>query len=78
MTIGPNSLANLARIRKNVKRKRISSYDKSGANVDFHQIEAKTKHVIFNISGAGCIKHIWMTLASRDRDYLRKIVIRMW
>ncbi|TFG23110.1 MAG: DUF2961 domain-containing protein [Promethearchaeota archaeon] len=78
MKIGPNSLANLARIRKNVKRKRISSYDRTGANVDFHLIEAKNQHEICNISGAGCIKHIWMTLASRDRDYLRKIVLRMW
>ena len=41
MNIGPNSLANLARIKKNVKRKRISSYDKTGANVDFHFIDAK-------------------------------------
>ena len=78
MQIGSVSLANLAKIRKDVKRKRISSYDKTGANADFQVIQANEKYEACNISGAGCIKHIWMTLASSDPHYLRKIIIRMW
>ncbi len=78
MNIGHHSLTNLARIRKDIKRKRISSYDKTGANNDFSQIGPKEKYVICNISSAGCIKHIWMTLLSQDPNYLRKIIIRMW
>ena len=78
MNIGSHSLIDLARIRKDIRRKRISSYDKTGANNDFSQIDPKEKYEICIISGAGCIKHIWMTLLSQDLNYLRKIIIRMW
>lgn len=78
MEFGFNSLSNLAKIKKNVKRKRISSYDKSGANADFVFIENKEKYNICDIHGSGIIKHIWMTLASQDNNYLRKVIIRMW
>jgi hypothetical protein len=78
MDIGFNSLTNLAIIRKNVKRKRISSYDKTGANMDNVQIEAHKAYEVCNIEGAGIIKHIWMTLASPDPNYLRKGILRMW
>lgn len=78
MSIGFNSLNNLAKIRKDVKRKRISSYDPTGANADFNFIKSKQKHVIFDMNGAGIIRHIWMTLACSDPLYLRKAVIRMW
>ncbi|MHA2181208.1 MAG: hypothetical protein ACXAAH_07275, partial [Promethearchaeota archaeon] len=72
MEFGFNSLSNLAVIKKNVKRKRISSYDKSGANADFTIIESKEKYNLCEIHGAGIIRHIWMTLASKDINYLRK------
>ena len=78
MEIRNNTLANLAKINKDVKRKRISSYDTSGKNYDFNFIKGKGKTEIGNIDGPGCIKHIWVTIASRARYYLRKIVIRMW
>jgi hypothetical protein len=78
MEIGNSSLANLAKIRKNVKRKRVSSYDRTGANMDNILIAAHEKHEICNIEGAGIIKHVWMTLTSSDPHYLRKIVIRIW
>ena len=58
--MGLNSLAGLARIRKNVKRKRVSSYDKTGANADFTFIKARQKYVICDIKGAGIINHIWI------------------
>ncbi len=78
MDFGFNSLINLAKIKKNVKRKRISSYDKTGANADFKIIEKKEKFELCNLTCTGIIKHIWMTLASEDSNYLRKVVIRMW
>ena len=71
MQIGSSSLANLAKIRKDVKRKRVSSYDVKGANIDTAVIDANQKHEVCNINGAGCIKHIWMTLASTITDFLR-------
>ncbi|MFX0043892.1 MAG: glycoside hydrolase family 172 protein [Candidatus Hodarchaeota archaeon] len=80
MEIGYSSLSDLAKIKKNVKRKRISSYDRKGANNDFKLINSKEKIEICNISGSGIIKHIWMTLGVKDEDpyYLRKVIIRMW
>jgi len=71
-------LNNLAKIQKDIKRKRISSYDKSGTNMDFITINPMEKQELCNIKGAGIIKHIWMTLASRDPFYLRKVIIRIW
>ena len=65
------------------KSKRKSSYDKTGGNTDFFVIEKDEKSEICNIEGAGCIKHIWVTIASgppEDKSgYLpRKMVIRMY
>ena len=62
MIVNSNSLSNLAQIKKNVKRKRISSYDKKGANADFFVIDAKKKADLCDIKSAGIIKHIWMTM----------------
>ena len=76
--MGLNSLAELAKIKKNVKRKRVSSYEQRGTNADFSYIGAKQKYIICDIAGAGIIRHIWMTIASPDPLYLRKAVIRMW
>ena len=78
MEFGYGSLSDLARIKKTVKRKRISSYDPTGANADFVIIDINDKFDLCNIKGVGIIKHIWMTLASNDINYLRKITIRMW
>ncbi len=78
MEFGFNSLSNLAIIRKDIKRKRISSYDKSGGNMDNIIIKPSETYQICDISGAGIIKHIWMTIASSDPNYLRKLVLRMW
>jgi len=78
MKIGMNSLANLAQIRKDVKRKRVSSYDKTGSNMDNVLLNPNESYQICDIAGAGIIKHIWMTIASADPNYLRKLVLRMW
>ncbi len=78
MNFGYNSLEELAKIKKNVKRKRVSSYDKTGANMDNVPIKSYESYQICDIQGAGLIKHIWMTLACPDPDYLRKAVLRIW
>ena len=78
MGFGFNSLSNLAIIKKNIKRKSISSYDQTGANADFVVINEQEKLEIYNVKSSGIIKHIWMTLRSSDPYYLRKVLIRMW
>jgi hypothetical protein len=78
MDIGLSSLSNLALIRKGINRKRISSYDKTGGNLDFIILDGNKIFEICNLKSSGIIKHIWMTLNSSDKYYLRKILIRMW
>ncbi len=80
MDFGFSSLSNLAKIRKDVKRKRISSYNIRGTNNDNIIINSKTKFELCYIHSSGIIKHIWTTIGTKDPDpnYLRKIIIRMW
>jgi hypothetical protein len=78
MNLGYSSLANLAKLRPKVKRKRISSSNPEGTNLDLIPIKPNEKYVLCDILGSGCIKHIWTTLASKDPYYLRKAIIRMW
>jgi len=74
---GTSPLAGLATLRDCVS-KRISSWDKTGGNRDCLRIEKGTKAVLAEINGAGCIRHIWFTINSPDRHYLRKVVLRMF
>ena len=78
MQIGDSSLAGLARLQSNVRRERLSSYDKKGGNRDWWTAEPKQKITIANIQGAGCVKHIWVTLGCPEEAYTRKIVLRAW
>jgi len=78
MQIGDSSLAGLAHLRLEVQRERLSSYDKKGGNRDWWTTEPKQKITIANIQGAGCVKHIWITLGCPEEAYARKIVLRAW
>jgi hypothetical protein len=75
--IGQTSLSSLPGLR-DYKSLRISSYDVRGGNGDAWRIEPGEKKVLAEIKGAGCIKHIWMTLGIPKEDYCRRIVLRMY
>jgi len=73
------SLRNLANLREGVKRQRISSYDRTGANRDYlPNIEAGKKVVLADIQGAGTVTHLWVTINSPERYHLRRIVLRAY
>ena len=78
MQIGDSSLAGLARLRNGVRRERISSYDRTGGNRDWFTFTPDQKIVIAEIEGAGCIRHIWMTMGCPEEAYARKIILRAW
>ncbi len=61
--IGNTSLSHLARLRPFVRR-RLSSWDRRGGNLDNLQIQPGQTAVLGEIEGAGCVKHIWMTMMS--------------
>jgi hypothetical protein len=79
MSMGNSTLADLSRIRK-CKRKRISSYDRTGGNYDWYEIAGGDTRVIAEIAGAGSIRHIWCTMfnPTEEEDHLRKVLIRMY
>jgi hypothetical protein len=77
MIIPGSSLRDLARLR-DYKALRSSSWDQTGGNKDYWIIEPGQTRVLADISGPGCVTHIWTTIGCGERDYLRKLVLRMF
>ncbi len=75
--IGDSSLAGLPRLR-DARRGRASTYDTSGGNADFWLLGPGETRTLAAIDGPGCVRHIWMTLASRETAYPRRSVLRMY
>ena len=75
--IGRSSLGDLATLR-DARRGRASSYDTTGGNSDFWMLQPGETRTIAQIEGAGAVRHIWMTLASREEAYPRRSVVRMF
>ncbi len=65
-------------IPRQCKSKRISSYDKTGGNKDRIAIAAGEIKTIAEIEGCGVIRHIWMTISSRDPMIRRNAILRMY
>lgn len=74
----PNSPLGGLPLIKNARSLRESSYDRTGGNRDFAVVPAGETHVMADITGAGAIKHIWMTTRCYDPQYLRKLVLEMY
>ncbi len=76
----PGNTAPLWELR-DYSNERISSYDTTGANDDGNwqdKIGPGDTRVIGDVEGPGIIQHIWITIASRERYHLKKIVLRMY
>jgi hypothetical protein len=75
------SMSNLFQ-KRNAKRMRESSYDRTGGNDDRIYVKPGDTAVIADIKASGIITHIWTTLAndgfSQESNYLRKTVIRAY
>ena len=72
-----SSLSGLYRLR-DARRRRASSHDTTGGNADFWLLEPGETRTLAQIDGPGCIRHVWMTLASREAFYPRRSVLRMY
>jgi hypothetical protein len=75
--MGFHSLGDLPRLR-DCKRKRFSSWDTSGGNADSWPFEKNENKILADIKGAGCIRHIWMTIGSNEEFHPRKCLLRMY
>lgn len=62
----------------NYVAKRSSSYDRTGGNADYRQLPPGRKLVLLDAPGPGIVTHVWMTIASRERYHLKKLVLRMF
>ncbi len=67
MDLGSGSLANLARLR-DYRSRRLSSWDRSGGNADCILIEPSQTAALGEIEGAGCVKHIWVTMMALPEE----------
>ncbi len=70
----------LTKMQDGMRNRRISSYDKSGNNRDhLSNIEPGETRTIAEISGAGIINHIWITIApGPDRLNRSDLILRMY
>lgn len=75
-----NLLHDLARIQEDVQSKRVSSYNRSGANRDrYEDIADGETLTLFDVEGAGYINHIWITIAPPPGALSRNdIILRMY
>ena len=77
-----SSLRDLPRLRSS-RRRRASSWDRSGGNDDRLTLEPGASALLANISGAGCVNHVWITCASespepQEPDFLRRLLLKMY
>ena len=75
-----NDLSVLSMIQQGVKSKRVSSYDRTGDNHDnIGLIKIGERRTIFDVKGAGVIKHIWITMGPEPSVLSRNdVIIRMY
>ena len=73
-------MLSLTKMQKNVKSRRISSYDKTGGNGDcLGGIKDGEKRTIMEVKGAGIITHIWITIAPEAAKLSRNdIILKMY
>ena len=80
-----SSLRDLPRLRR-ARRRRSSSWDRTGGNRDFVTLEPGAQATLLEASGAGCVTHLWITVgpdgdlptgSREEREMLRRLVLLM-
>lgn len=77
MTMGFSTLRGLIYPRE-ARRRRASSWDRTGGNRDFIRIEAGETATVAEIAGSGCINHLWFTINAKEPLYLRTTILRIY
>lgn len=71
-------LSHPARLRPGVRRRRASTWDRSGGNEDSRPVGPGTTVVLAEDDGPGQITHLWFTVATPDLWWGRNLVIRAY
>ena len=58
--------------------RQVSSFDTTGGNRDRFEIAPGDSAVLLAAEGAGVIRRLWITVASSDPHYLRRIALKMY
>ena len=76
-----NEMLSLSQIKKDVKTRRVGSFDQTGGNGDcLTGIGNGEKRVIMDVKGSGIINHIWITIApeaakaNRNAKHSRRVI----
>jgi len=56
----------------------VSSYDTTGGNRDRYELAPGDSVLLLDLEGPGVIRQLWITVASPDPDYLRRISLMMF
>ena len=56
----------------------VSSYDTTGGNRDRHELAPGDSVVLLDVEGPGVLRQLWITVASSDPHYLRRIALKMY
>lgn len=75
--LGNGPLARLPLLRR-CRSGRASSWDRGGGNDDRLHLRPGEERTLAEIPGAGCVRHLWMTLAAAEAQFLRKVVLRAY
>lgn len=75
-----SEMQRLSQIRNGVKSRQVSSYDRTGANRDcLEKIKDGARVTLMEVTGAGTITRIWITIAPEgDKLSRNDIIIRMF
>lgn len=73
----PNAIPNYARLQNHRTLKQ-SSYDRTGGNRDFWEIQPGGTLSVFEADGPGVITHIWFTINAHSQHHLKELVLRMY
>lgn len=71
-------LLELPRLKKTRMRYTSSTHKVGEKHQDFYTVPAKSEHTIAEIEGPGIIVSLWMTIGSRDKNILRKAILRIY
>src|SRR5579863_8063063 len=58
--------------------KRSSSFSREGGYIDAVPVKSGQTLTLLDASGAGSVRHIWMTIMSPSKYHLRELVMRMY
>jgi len=63
---------------RNYRTAKASSYDRTGGNRDARQLNPGETLTLLEAEGPGIVSHIWFTIASKDPEHLKRLILRMY